>query len=71
LQKSLITPVCTRWNSFYDSVKCLLEFENTLNAISKAAGVVEFKQTEIEFLKEYLKRLEPVAKGLDYLQGEH
>lgn len=60
----------TRWNSFHDSLTALLQFDSKLGEICKLVGVTEFKQTEIEFLKQYLSCVQPVAAALDRLQGE-
>jgi hypothetical protein len=69
--KSLITQVCTRWNSFFDSITSLFSVEDCLPGICKATGTPEFKSTEIEFLKQYTLCVKPIAQGLDRLQGEN
>ncbi len=69
-QKRLIFPVPTRWNSKFDAVKRLLEFSDKLDQISKALEQPSFKTTEIDFLKEYIVVMEPIATLLDQLQGD-
>lgn len=72
--KVLITPVETRWNSTFDSVVRVLElFEEDPEAF--CAIMVEAKTRpvtldEVAFLKEYKIVNEPIARALDYLQGE-
>ncbi|XP_035714108.1 uncharacterized protein LOC118438279 [Folsomia candida] len=68
---SLVTPVATRWNSFYDSISCLLRFEDKLTEICKAADIPELKGTEIEFIKQYKMCVAPIAIALDRLQGKN
>lgn len=78
LGRKLITPCQTRWNSFYDSVKCLLEHvfdtEEHLQAInsilSSQKKPYRFDAVNKEVLQEYVKVLSPVAEALDMLQGE-
>ncbi|KAG0717505.1 hypothetical protein GWK47_054310 [Chionoecetes opilio] len=78
LGRKLITPCQTRWNSYYDSVNCLLEHvfdtEEHLQAIN---GILSSQQKPFRFdavskevLQEYVKVLAPVVEALDMLQGE-
>ncbi|XP_035700778.1 uncharacterized protein LOC118433200 [Folsomia candida] len=69
--KGLITPVPTRWNSLYDSIIRLLEFEDKLTQIFIAAGSPVVTRNEIDFLIEYVECTKPVCVALDRLQGEN
>ena len=70
-QRSLVTPCVTRWNSMFDSLVCLLEFDvDKLKDLCKKLGVPEFKDIEVEFLQEYCKVLTPIAMAIDKFQGE-
>lgn len=67
---SLPTPVCTRWNTLFDALMELLKYESKLAEICEAASVPEFRAVELEFLKQYVLCVEPIALALDRLQGE-
>lgn len=67
----LVTPVATRWNSYYDSRRSLLlHSEEKLTALCEALQLPVFKEVEIAFMKEDLQVLTPLAQGLDRLQGQ-
>ena len=66
----LPTPTVVRWNSFFNSLKTLMKYADKLSQICKATGVPNFKDSEIEFMKEYLECVEPIATALNLLQGE-
>lgn len=73
--KQLNYPVCTRWNSLYDCTKELLGYEQDLNRLLDATktpnhGLSPFTTAETSYLKEYVILMNPLSKGLDYLQGE-
>jgi hypothetical protein len=66
----LITPVPTRWNSYYDARRSfLLHSVDKIDALCKALELPCFKEVEIAFLKEENRVLTPLAEGLDRLQG--
>jgi hypothetical protein len=70
-EKAIITPVVTRWNSQYDSIRRILEIGNSkLSDICQALDLPKFKSTEMECLQEYVAVMGPVAIALDKLQGE-
>lgn len=53
LGSSLVMPCATRWNSLYDSIKCILGFDvKLLNKAAQALALEEFTATDIEFFKE-------------------
>ena len=69
----LVTPVQTRWNSYYDARRSLL-LHNTdkidqLSSLSTSLGVPNFNEAEYAFMKEEMQVLTPLAQGLDCLQG--
>ena len=68
--KKLIIPCPTRWNSKYDAVKRLLEFEDNIGPICDALQKPKLKQVEVDFLKEYTTVMEPLALVIDQLQGD-
>lgn len=78
LGKCSKVPVITRWNSKYDAVRICVDPDtqpkiNTLiEACSSMSRNLE-KLTDDDFyvLTQYVKVLDPVAKSLDKLQGQH
>lgn len=65
-----ILPVKTRWNSTFDSIKFLLDHENSLDTVFKSAEVTTLTPVEKEFLKGYMCAMREIAWALDSLQGE-
>lgn len=76
--RKLVVPGDTRWNSTYDSVKCLVEVIEKQDNLSDFNAMIcadpvkakKFTKMEVDFLKKYLEVFEPVASGLDFLQSE-
>lgn len=67
----LLTPVPTRWNSYYDARRSLLfHSSDKLEAVCKALDLPCFKEQELAFLKEENRVLTPLAESLDRLQGQ-
>ena len=66
----LLFPCATRWNSRYDAASRLLELQAKLPAMCDTLMLPRLKQSEIELLKEYETVLQPLARTLDFLQGE-
>uniref|UniRef100_H3A5J1 BED-type domain-containing protein n=1 Tax=Latimeria chalumnae TaxID=7897 RepID=H3A5J1_LATCH len=69
VNRKLIVPCVTRWNSLYNAVERVMSIEH-LSIVCDKMGVVKFKMHEITFLKEYCKVLKPLVMALDILQGE-
>nr|XP_044250968.1 uncharacterized protein LOC108054111 [Drosophila takahashii] len=67
---SLKTPVATRWNTLYDAFKHVLKFKDQFDDLFKLLDVTKFTSSEMEYLQEYCKIMEPLATGLDFLQNE-
>jgi len=65
----LLVPCATRWNSYYSANKKILAAEPKLIEVCKAVGLPSFLQTDMNFLKEYVEVLAPVAVSIDILQG--
>lgn len=61
----------TRWNSLQDAVIRTLEFEEKLAELCEILDLVPFEEEEILLLRDYVALLGPVAKALDFLQGEN
>ena len=70
IDKIIICPCPTRWNSKFDAVHRLLELVDKLPAVCDALNISRFKPTEIDFLREYDMAMQPVASTLDILQGD-
>ena len=74
--RRMIYPTPTRWNSVFDSVERLMEYEEKLNILlvetqtKKNEEPKRFTSIEIKYLKNYLLLFRPLAKGLDDLQSE-
>jgi len=66
----LFVPCQTRWNSKYDALRQLIQLQDKVGQICDAVGTPKLKQTELEFLKEYVSIVEPLAVTLDQLQGD-
>lgn len=67
----LLTPVPTRWNSYYDARhNLLLHSSDKLEEVCKSLEVPCFKEQELAFLKEENRVLAPLAESLDRLQGD-
>ena len=63
-------PCVTRWNSYYVSVKTLIAHDDKLSEVCKSLGLPPFIQLELNFLKEYVSLMGPVAQSIDMLQGD-
>ncbi|KMQ85726.1 tol2 transposase [Lasius niger] len=68
--KSSTSPCPTRWNSYYDSVNDLLIVKEHLNEALKILKFPLFKETDLQFVSEYIKCLKPIAEAIQSLQGE-
>jgi len=71
------TPVATRWNSYYESMKCLVELvldkhqvKIAINMILSGQGLGNFNSKDTEVIKEYLQVMAPVANCLDKMQSD-
>ncbi|KAF0716715.1 Uncharacterized protein FWK35_00031341 [Aphis craccivora] len=71
LGRYLITPNATRWNSFYDAIKCIVSNLNKIDEVFSITSLPPFSRPrETLFLIEYCKVMQPIAKSLDILQGD-
>ncbi|KAG0729673.1 hypothetical protein GWK47_029856 [Chionoecetes opilio] len=66
-----------RWNSYYDSMKCLVklvldkqEVRTAINKILSVPGLGLFDSKDTEVIKEYLQVMTPVAICLDRMQSD-
>ena len=70
-KRNLLTPCITRWNSLFDSLQCLLKFEQcTLKDLCQKLCLPELTESKVEFLCEYCTVLKPIAIAIDKVQGE-
>ena len=70
LDCQLKLPCATRWNSLYDSLGNLLKHKDKLNELLIELHLPSFRETELEFMEEYLLVLQPIAAALDRLQAD-
>lgn len=71
LERKLLVPCTTRWNSFHDAVARVCEFPIAeLNTISYNFGLKAITDREYLFLREYCTVMKPLTVSLDILQGE-
>lgn len=75
LGKQIGYPGATRWNSLYDCVKELLQYEEHLNGMLDATKTTKkslpaFSDRDIKYMKEFVQLMAPVAFALDSLQGD-
>lgn len=74
LNRRLVVPNDTRWNSQFDALVCLTsileEKRDNLRRVMVHHGLPTFNQKDIEFMKEYVKVMQPVATVLDKIQSD-
>ncbi|XP_025089129.1 uncharacterized protein LOC112561105 [Pomacea canaliculata] len=69
--RQMIIPNQTRWNSTYDAVQCLQDLTaEQLSKLADALGLPRFTPRDQLFMKEFVMVMGPLARCLDYLQGE-
>lgn len=75
--RRLITPVATRWSSYFNSMKALMELvlekqdaKVAINHILADQGSAGFDLKDAEIIKEYVDVMEPVATCLDRMQSD-
>jgi hypothetical protein len=70
VKRRFVVPCPTKWNSYYEAVKCIMHADNQLKDVCAVLSLPTFLQHELTFLREYLALMEPVARALDTLQGD-
>jgi hypothetical protein len=70
VKRRFLVPCPTRWNSYYDAVKCIVQAESHLRDVCAVLSLPALLQQELAFLSEYVALMEPVARALDTLQGD-
>ncbi|XP_060860233.1 uncharacterized protein LOC132937431 [Metopolophium dirhodum] len=71
LGRYLITPNATRWNSYYDAMKCILENIDKIEDVCNNLQLATISgPREISFLQEYCNVMKPISRALDILQGD-
>uniref|UniRef100_A0A2S2Q420 Zinc finger BED domain-containing protein 4 n=1 Tax=Sipha flava TaxID=143950 RepID=A0A2S2Q420_9HEMI len=64
--KYLITPNATRWNSYYDAIKCIVDNFNKIDEVFSITSLSSLSRLrETTFLIGYCKVMQPITKGLD------
>lgn len=72
-------PVVTRWGTEYKSLSALIKQENKkaglLNQLlvitqTETRTFATFTEAELSYIKEYIQLTQPLAEGIDMLQGE-
>lgn len=71
LGHTLSYPGVTRWNSLFNSISQILRSKEKLPTLFASLNLNQmFKESELDYLKEYCSVLKPLATALDILQGE-
>ncbi len=78
-----VIPNASRWNALLNSVEHLVKLldahgnieqqekmSENLNLLCEHHGIGDFLSQEILFMQEFVSLMQPIAKGLDVLQGE-
>lgn len=68
--KASSSPCVTRWNSIFDCLNDLITVKQFLGSVCDALELPKFKDTDLEFLAEYIECVKPIAEALNRLQGE-
>ncbi|XP_031358825.1 uncharacterized protein LOC116182404 [Photinus pyralis] len=71
LNHTLSYPGQTRWNSYFDSISQILKEKHKLPTLFQRLDLVGFKETEVQYLEEYVMVMSPLAATLDFLQGQN
>ncbi|XP_061704514.1 uncharacterized protein LOC133534820 [Cydia pomonella] len=72
LGHNLSRPGETRWNSMYDALKQILSIKEKNSVLHEGLGLENpLRNTDFNYIEEYLSCLKPVAAVLDILQGEN
>ena len=65
-KSNLVMPCITRRNSLYDSLQCLVKFEqHTLKDLCQKFHLPKPSESQVEFLCEYCIVLEPITMAID------
>lgn len=65
-----LSSYCRRWNSTFDCLNDLIIVKQFLGSVCDALELPKFKDTDLEFLTEYIKCVKPITEALNRLQGE-
>ncbi|QQP56940.1 Uncharacterized protein FKW44_001779 [Caligus rogercresseyi] len=69
--RKLLVPTNTRWNSFYEGIKRITEIPKAQRkSLFLKLGIKCLSEREYDFLVEYTRVMNPLARGLDILQGD-
>lgn len=69
LGSKITQPTCSAWTSLHDSIANLLKINIIrLNEVLKLLDIPILSADDVEFMKEYVKIMEPISTAIDYLQ---
>ena len=63
-------PCVTRWNSMYDSLSQIYSHRNNVNVALKELNLPILKESDLEFISEYLSVMKSISAALNKLQAE-
>ena len=69
--RTIPKPNDTRWNGQFDSYQTISKVSANVNKLMEKLKLPKFKESELEFLAEWVTVMHPFAKALDKLQGEN
>lgn len=64
----ILIPNRQNWSSFLEGIDCLLSGRDVLEGIFMFFELHQFEETELEFLEEYVKVMDPMTEALNVLQ---
>lgn len=67
----LFTPVKTRWNSLFEAFDKIISVESDLDRLCEALDLEKFEKEELNYIKEYLSLMKPIATYIDALQADN
>ena len=67
---SLSYPCVTRWNSFFDAVRKILNGKSKMEELFLKLNLQKLTDIELAYLEEYCELMAPIANALDLLHGD-
>lgn len=70
--KALTKPICVRWTSLFDSLELIVTLREKILNFSVNLGITnQMRDTDFEYLQEYLNISRPLIETINKLQGEN